>query len=1462
MKRSASHSVSHSITASVQILDDALAAERRAPETGDAFAPGRLVARRYRIVRLVGRGGMGEVYQAEDLRLSQDVALKCLPRGRHQDSLRRELLLNEVRLARRISHPNVCQVHDVAAFNGILFLSMEYVKGESLAELLKRIRRLPEELALRVGVELCRGLAAAHDCGILHRDLKPANLMLDAAGHLRIADFGLAWIFGDSTQTSSPSPTKAGTPAYMAPEQRAGETATVKSDLYALGLVLYEVFTGRRPCADDPAERPEPPSLLAPGLDPEIERIVLRCLEPDPQRRPPSAGDVAEVLERRAIPPWRPEPGVPIPSRPSWTLEEKLGEGGFGEVWLAIHGESPGDQRVFKFCRQAHHLQALQREITLFRLLREELGERRDIQRILDWNFDQPPWFIEAEHTAEGNLAQWAESRGGLARIPLETRLEIVAQVATALGAAHSIGVLHKDVKPSNVLVRRGSSEVPEIQLADFGIGAVLETKRLEQAGITVLGFTERTETTPSSQGGTPLYMAPEILEGKPATLKADVYALGILLYQVVVADFTRALAPGWQRDVADELLREDIAAAVDGAPERRLGDAAGLAERLRTLVDRRAERRAQRRQQAEDAAARAALENSRRRRRVGALVLAAATGVAALSLYQARLTRLEAARAKNIARVAIAAEWLAKDPTRAALVLLEVEEGDVSAFVDSKMREALRQELALFELRHDEFIRSIAWSPDGSQLLTASWDTTARIWDAATGRAVRVLEGHRGELMEAVWSPDGRRVATASRDDTARIWNVDDPADVRVLDGHTDNVQSIAWSGDGSRLVTTSRDTTARIWDGRDGTALGVLRGHENLVEMAAWSPDGERLFTVSYDGTARLWNVPAPPRSPAAEVEPRLLASGDGFVWKAVWHPSGTRVAIAANWGTALVRIGEEGPLGEPELLDEARARAVAWDPSGRLLAAALYDGTLRIWRDDTGAPLVLEGHKETIWEVSWSPDGTRLLTTSQDRTARVWPIRIEASSDGGGRAVLASEPVVLRGHGASVEPGAWSPDGTHVATASGDRTARIWRPGSAGAELVFSEHGAAVRSVALSGDGLCLLTASSDGTARLRPTGLVPGSKGCVPRVLEGHSAAVHVAAWSPDGRRILTASEDGTARIWSAGTERPPAVLEGHEGAVTHAAWSGDGTRVLTASRDGTARIRMVGDDGRAAPDAIVLGGHGDEVRMALWSPDSRRVASVSGSTAYLWDVSGPQPQDPLVLDRHTRTIYTATWSGDGRYLATVSEDGKACIWNLNGVEVRVLDAGEAHPMWSVAWSPDGTYLLTGQADSRVLVWELGEESEGTARPIALEGHNLLVEQIAFAPDGERFATKAKEERVLLWDLAAIRRARSTGAGSVRPHNVLEGHTGRLERVSWSADGRHLATASLDGTARVWHLDLGELRGLLQTATRLCLDPEFREDVLGDAFEQAHRRWEECERSRGRISRTPNRTNRSR
>src|SRR5208283_2726740 len=243
---------------------------------GGRFAPGVIVAERYRIVAILGRGGMGEVYRAEDLKLSQVVAIKFLPEALSRDAGALARFHSEVRIARQVSHPNVCRVFDIGDVEGIPFLTMEYVDGEDLASLVRRIGRLPQDKASEISRQICAGLAAAHERGVIHRDLKPANLMLDGAGKIRITDFGLA-----------------------------GREVTPKSDLYSLGLVMYEVLTGKR--AFEAATLPEllqareagtltNPSTLVRDLDPLLERVILRCLEKDPSKRPASALQVAAAL--------------------------------------------------------------------------------------------------------------------------------------------------------------------------------------------------------------------------------------------------------------------------------------------------------------------------------------------------------------------------------------------------------------------------------------------------------------------------------------------------------------------------------------------------------------------------------------------------------------------------------------------------------------------------------------------------------------------------------------------------------------------------------------------------------------------------------------------------------------------------------------------------------------------------------------------------------------------------------------------------------------------------------------------------------------------------------------------------------------------------------------------------------------------------------------------------------------
>jgi len=265
------------------------------------FIPGEMVAERYRIVGLLGKGGMGEVYRADDLKLGQPVALKFLPDHLLSDGAALARFHREVRIARQVSHHNVCRVYDIGEVDGRHFLSMEFIKGEELSSLLRRIGRLPSDKATEIVRQLCAGLAAAHNRGVLHRDLKPANVMIDENGNVRLTDFGIAGLV-EETGTGEIS----GTPAYMSPEQLAGGELTIKSDIYSLGLVVYEIYTGKK-VFDAPSlpqllnlrrtgNTPTTPSTLVQNIDPLVERLILRCLENEPDKRPASALEVAASL--------------------------------------------------------------------------------------------------------------------------------------------------------------------------------------------------------------------------------------------------------------------------------------------------------------------------------------------------------------------------------------------------------------------------------------------------------------------------------------------------------------------------------------------------------------------------------------------------------------------------------------------------------------------------------------------------------------------------------------------------------------------------------------------------------------------------------------------------------------------------------------------------------------------------------------------------------------------------------------------------------------------------------------------------------------------------------------------------------------------------------------------------------------------------------------------------------------
>jgi len=292
-------------------------------------------------------------------------------------------------------------------------------------------------------------------------------------------------------------------------------------------------------------------------------------------------GVPVELLPSDAPALFKPSPGQGVPFRANWRLVKALDADRRGLVWQAEHVKTR-DRRVFKFADDAATLAALKREITLFRLLHDALGDNAPVVRILDWNLDEPPYFIEAEWVEGGDFAAWIAGQADRSE-----RIEAMAQVCEAVAATHALGVVHKDLKPANILLRSDGTSPPRVCLADFGIGTLSDRRVIDALGITRLGFTG-TRLDNDSSSGTPLYLAPEVVAGRMPTQKSDIYALGVILFQLLVGDPRRPLAPGWRRDVDDDLLCEDIALAADLDPEQRLASAAILAQRLRTLAERR----------------------------------------------------------------------------------------------------------------------------------------------------------------------------------------------------------------------------------------------------------------------------------------------------------------------------------------------------------------------------------------------------------------------------------------------------------------------------------------------------------------------------------------------------------------------------------------------------------------------------------------------------------------------------------------------------------------------------------------------------------------------------------------------------------------------------------------------------------------------------------------------------------
>jgi WD40 repeat protein len=577
----------------------------------------------------------------------------------------------------------------------------------------------------------------------------------------------------------------------------------------------------------------------------------------------------------------------------------------------------------------------------------------------------------------------------------------------------------------------------------------------------------------------------------------------------------------------------------------------------------------------------------------------------------------------------------------------------------------------------HADRVKSAAYSPDGTRIVTASFDHTARIWDARTGAPLLLISGHGDYVESAVFSPDGTRIVSASKDKTARIWDALTGAPLNVLTGHSDTVHSAAFSPDGTRIVTASFDKTVRIWDAVSGAPLLTIPGDGAFMESAAFSPDGTRVVTAASDKTARVWN--------SRTGRPLAIMSGHSdFLTTAAYSPDGKRIITASVDKTARIWDAASGaPLsvlnGHGDIVN-----AAAYSPDGTRIVTASDDSTARIWDARSGAQLaIIRGHSSRVHDAVFSPDGTRIVTASFDGTARTW------------NAIEGDQVGVIGGVGVGrLSTAQYSPDGKRIATSSVDKLARIWDSRTGSQLAALRGHRDWLSDAQYSRDGTRLVTASFDRSARIWDV-----EKGAPLAMLSGHTDVVQSAVFSPDGKRVVTACDDNTARIWDSQTGQQLSVLRGHIGPVNFAAYSPDGTRVVTASADKSTRIW----DARTGAQLAVLRGHDDHVSSASYSPDGARILTASyDKTARIWDArTGVQI---LELVGHEDRLNAATYSADGMRIVTASYDRTARIWDAHsGVQLGVL-RGHIDIVNSAAYSPDGTRIVTASDDQTARTWD--------------------------------------------------------------------------------------------------------------------------------------------------------------